>query len=133
MTCVNISAMTTTSGTPSNQRMIGMRKPPLPSGFHRSTRIRQPVQLDLLAMVPTNPMSLPGAGRAWNEFRQTGVYCGNFLMTKDQLMPILIWIAAVACMWEIAGAGIHLRPGDESPAETEPRLARPARRPPAIS
>jgi hypothetical protein len=60
-------------------------------------------------------------------------YRGTFLMTKDQLMPILIWIAAVACMWEIAGAGIHLRPGDESPAETEPRLARPARRPPAIS
>jgi len=25
MTCVTISAMTTTSGTPSNQRMIGMR------------------------------------------------------------------------------------------------------------
>jgi hypothetical protein len=60
-------------------------------------------------------------------------YRGTFLMTKDQLMPILIWIATVACMWEIAGAGIHPRPGDESPAETEPRLARPARRPPANS
>jgi hypothetical protein len=53
---------------------------------------------------------------------------------KDHVMPILIWIATVACMWEIAGAGIGLRPADEPRAsEAEPRLARPARRPPAVS
>jgi hypothetical protein len=49
-------------------------------------------------------------------------------------MPILVWIATVACMWEIASGGIHLRPADETRAsQTEPQLARPARRPAAAS
>jgi hypothetical protein len=51
-------------------------------------------------------------------------------------MPILIWVATVACMREIASAGIHLRSADEpraSESEDEPRLVRSARRPPAVS
>jgi hypothetical protein len=49
-------------------------------------------------------------------------------------MPILVWIATVACMWEIASAGIHLRPANEPRApEAEPSLARQARRTPVVS
>ena len=49
-------------------------------------------------------------------------------------MPILVWIATVACMWEIAGAGIHPRPAT-SPARRRPSRGSRARRdePPAIS
>ena len=47
-------------------------------------------------------------------------------------MPILVWIATIACMWEIASGGIHLRPAQEPRgSEIEPQLARPARRPTA--
>jgi hypothetical protein len=53
---------------------------------------------------------------------------------KDRVMPILVWIATVACMWEIASAGIHLRAGDEPRAsQVKPQLARPDRRPAAVS
>lgn len=48
-------------------------------------------------------------------------------------MPILVWIATVACMWEIASGGIYVRPADGArTSEAEPPLARPARRSPAV-
>jgi hypothetical protein len=45
MTWVNIRAMTTTSGTPSNQRMIGMRTS-IAVSIHQPNR--QPLFLDLV-------------------------------------------------------------------------------------
>jgi hypothetical protein len=84
-------------------------------------------------MVPTI-RGASAAQPALERFPQSGRFIAANFNNEDQVMPILIWIATVACMWEIAGAGIQLRPADEPRAsEDEPRLVRPARRPPAIS
>jgi hypothetical protein len=132
MTCVNINAMTTTSGTPSNQRMIGM-----------ITSIAIRIAIDPHGSISFDNSTYEQWFQPSKQLATTTALGTNFIERtltaahfnkRDHVMPILVWIATVACMWEIASAGIHLRPADEPRAsEAEPRLARPARRPPADS